>query len=84
MDIKALVVFLAVGAVSGWLAGKIMKGGGFGLLGDIILGVLGAIIGGSLFGRLGLVTAGLIGEIVTAVAGAVVLLFVIRLVKKGA
>ncbi len=78
-----LIVFLVIGVIAGWIAGVLMKGGGFGLLGNIAVGVVGAIIGGHRLGWLGLVATGLIGSIVTAVIGAVVLLYVIRVVKKG-
>jgi len=79
-----LLIFLAIGAVSGWLAGSIMRGGGFGLLGDIIVGIVGAVLGGYLFGLLGIsVGAGLAGPIVTATVGAMALLFVIRLIKRA-
>lgn len=82
MDITSLLIFLAIGAVAGWLAGNIMKGGGFGLLGNILVGVIGAFIGGWVFGLLGIAINGLIGSLVTAVAGAALLLFVVGLVKK--
>jgi uncharacterized membrane protein YeaQ/YmgE (transglycosylase-associated protein family) len=84
MDLTSLLIFLAIGAVAGWLAGVLMKGGGFGLIGDIVVGIIGAVIGGFLFGLLGLSAGGLIGSIVTATVGAVVLLLLIRLVKKAA
>jgi uncharacterized membrane protein YeaQ/YmgE (transglycosylase-associated protein family) len=83
MDVQALVIFLAIGAVAGWLAGTLMKGGGFGLLGNIIVGVIGALVGGLLFGFLGITATGLIGSIVTATVGAVLLLFLVGLMKKG-
>lgn len=70
MDYTGLLIFIALGAAAGYLAGMLMKRGGFGLAGNIIIGVIGAIAGGFLFGLLGL-----IGSIVTAVAGAAVLLF---------
>ena len=76
-----ILIFLAIGAVAGWLAGTIMKGGGSGLLMNIVIGVIGAVLGGVLFGLLGIKAAGLIGEIVTATVGAVVLLFIIGKVK---
>jgi uncharacterized membrane protein YeaQ/YmgE (transglycosylase-associated protein family) len=83
MNITGLLIFLAIGAVSGWLAGLIMRGGGLGLLGDIVVGIVGAVIGGHLFAFLGVSAgAGLAGSIVTATAGAVVLLWVIRLIKR--
>jgi uncharacterized membrane protein YeaQ/YmgE (transglycosylase-associated protein family) len=83
MDIMGLLIFLVIGAVAGWLAGTIMKGGGFGLLGNIVVGIVGGILGGFLFGLLGLVAYGLIGSIVTATVGAVVLLYLVRLIKKA-
>ncbi len=82
MNIISLLVFLAIGAVAGWIAGIIMKGGGFGLLVNMIIGVVGAVIGGFLFGLVGISTGGLVGSLITAVAGAVALLFVIKLIKK--
>lgn len=83
MDIQTLLIILAIGAVAGWLAGIIMKGGGYGLPGDIVIGIIGAFIGGFLFGLLGISAGGLIGQIITATVGAVVLIFVLRLVKKA-
>lgn len=83
MDIQTLLIFLAIGAVAGWLAGIILQGSGFGLLGDIVLGVIGAVIGGFLFGLLGFAAVGLIGQIISATVGAVVLVFVLRLLKKS-
>lgn len=78
-----MVIFLAIGAVAGWLAGKITKGRGFGLLGNIAVGIVGAVVGGFLFGLLGVSAGGLIGSIVTATVGATVLLFVVRTLKKA-
>lgn len=84
MDITGLLIFLAIGAVAGWLAGQLMKGGGFGLLGDIVVGILGSVAGGYLFGLLGISAGGgLAGSIVTATVGAMVLLFLIRLIKRA-
>lgn len=80
MDIQALIIFLAIGAVAGWLAGNLMKGGGFGLLGNIIVGIIGAVLGGFVFGLLGISAGGLIGA---ATAGAALLLFLIGLIKKA-
>ncbi len=83
MDITALLIILAIGAVAGWLAGIIMKGGGFGLIGDIIIGIIGAFVGGWLFGQLGIsIGTGIVNSIFTATIGAVVLLFVIGFIKK--
>jgi uncharacterized membrane protein YeaQ/YmgE (transglycosylase-associated protein family) len=83
LDITGLVIFLAIGAVAGWLAGTLMKGGGFGLLGNIVVGILGAVVGGFVFGLLGISAGGLIGSIVTATAGAALLLFVVGKIKKA-
>lgn len=83
MSVENLVIFLLVGVAAGWLAGRIMKGGGFGLFGDMIVGVIGAFLGGWLFGLLGISAGGLLGLLVTAFVGAVVLLFLIRLVKRS-
>jgi len=74
--------FLAIGAVAGWLAGQVMKGKGFGLLGNIVVGVIGAILGGYLFGILGFAAYGLIGSLITALVGAIVLLFIVGLFSK--
>lgn len=76
--------FLIIGAVAGWLAGQIMKGGGFGIVGNIIVGVVGGLLGGWLFGLLGVSAGGgLIGSLITALVGAVVLLFIASLIKKA-
>jgi uncharacterized membrane protein YeaQ/YmgE (transglycosylase-associated protein family) len=76
------ILFLLIGALAGWLAGKIMKGRGFGILGNMLVGVVGAFIGGFLFRAVGLAAYGLVGSLITATVGAVVLLFLIGLVKK--
>ena len=75
--------FAVVGLVAGWLAGVLMKGGGFGLVGDLVVGVLGALLGSFLFGALGISAGGFFGSIVVATVGAVVLIFLLRLVKRG-
>jgi uncharacterized membrane protein YeaQ/YmgE (transglycosylase-associated protein family) len=77
-----IIGFLIIGALAGWIAGQIMKGGGFGLLGNIVVGIVGAVVGGFLFGLLGLSAGGLLGSLITAVVGAVVLLAVVGLIKK--
>ena len=83
MDITGLLVFLAIGAVAGWLSGTLMKGRGFGLFGNIIVGIIGAVIGGFIFGLLGISMGGLVGSIVTATAGAALLIFVVSIIKKA-
>ena len=78
-----LLWFLIIGVAAGWLAGQLMKGGGYGLIGDLVIGVIGAFLGGWLFRTLGIAARGLIGSLVTATIGAVLLLFLIRLIKKA-
>ena len=74
--------FLIIGIIAGWLAGTITKGGGFGLIGDLVVGVVGSYIGGFLFSSMGLSTTyGTIGEIIMATIGAIVLLWIVRLFK---
>ncbi|BBD45736.1 MAG: GlsB/YeaQ/YmgE family stress response membrane protein [Petrimonas sp.] len=76
--------FIIIGAVAGWLAGNIMRGGGFGLLMNIVVGVVGALIGGWVFDLLGIGTGdGLIGSLITALVGAILLLWVISLFKRA-
>jgi len=76
--------FILVGLVAGWLAGQLMKGGGFGVIGDIVVGVLGALLGGFLFSSLGMsLGGGLLGAILVATLGAVLLIFVLRLIKRA-
>lgn len=77
-----LIIFLVIGALAGWLAGVIMKGGGFGIIGNIVVGILGSFLGGWLLPRVGLSFGGEFGGFVTAVIGAVILLFVVGLIKK--
>jgi uncharacterized membrane protein YeaQ/YmgE (transglycosylase-associated protein family) len=84
IDPTALVIWLLIGAIAGWLAGQIMGGGGFGLVGDIIVGIIGAFIAGELFPRLGFALGGgVVGAIIAAAIGACLLLFVVRLVRRG-
>lgn len=83
LNIEGLLVFLVIGAIAGWLAGLLVKGGGYGLLGNIVIGVVGATIGGSIFSAMGVATGGLLGAIITATVGAVVLLFIVRLIKRA-
>ncbi len=83
MDLVSLLIFLGLGALAGWLAGKILKGGGSGLLVNMIVGIIGSVVGGWTFGQLGIsIGNDLIGSLVTAVVGAMILLFIVGLVKK--
>jgi len=76
-----LLVFLLIGAVAGWIAGNLMKGGGYGLIGNMVIGVIGAFIGKYLFAFLGFSFAGMIGTLMAAVLGAVILIFIVGLIK---
>ena len=79
-----LFYFLIVGLIAGWLAGQVMKGGGYGVIADIILGILGAVLGGWIFGALGIWPGGgIIGAILVAFVGAVVLVWITRQIKKA-
>jgi uncharacterized membrane protein YeaQ/YmgE (transglycosylase-associated protein family) len=79
---EGLLYTVIVGLVAGWLAGQVMKGGGFGIVVDIILGILGGVVGGWLFGLLGLHAGGLIGRIVVSFVGAVILVWIVHQVKR--
>ncbi|HEY2135188.1 MAG TPA: GlsB/YeaQ/YmgE family stress response membrane protein [Xanthobacteraceae bacterium] len=84
MPIESLVVWLIVGAIAGWLAGQVVRGGGFGLIGDIVVGIVGAFIAGLLLPRLGIILgSGIIGAIIDAFIGAVILLVIVRLIKRA-
>ncbi|MFG1463687.1 GlsB/YeaQ/YmgE family stress response membrane protein [Xanthobacter sp. DSM 24535] len=76
-----LIGMLLIGAIAGWLAGQLFRGVGFGLLGNIAVGIVGALIGGFLFGNV-FIVGGLLGQIISATIGAVILLFIISLVKR--
>ncbi|MCR4965908.1 MAG: GlsB/YeaQ/YmgE family stress response membrane protein [Bacteroidales bacterium] len=77
-----IILYLLLGAVAGWVAGMLMKGGGFGLLMNIIIGVIGGFLGGWLMSLVGIQKGGLVWELIVSVIGAVVLLFIISLFKK--
>ena len=78
-----LIWFLLIGLAAGWLAGQIMSGGGFGVVGDIVVGVIGALIGGFLFQRSGVFAgSGLLGSLFIATIGAIILLFVLRMFRR--
>ena len=81
---EGLLVILFVGLVAGWLAGKIVRGTGFGIIGDIVVGIAGALIASFLFPKLGIhIGTGLISEIIYSAIGAIILLLVVRLVRGG-
>ena len=80
MTIESLLIWLLIGAVSGWLAGVVVKGGGFGILGNIVIGILGAFVGGWLFPKLGIsIGGGIIDTVAFATGGSIVLLLIVSL-----
>lgn len=84
MTVESLIIFLLIGAVAGWLAGVIVKGFGFGLVGNIVIGIIGAFIAGYLFPALNVsLGAGIIASILHATIGAVLLLLVVRVIKRA-
>jgi uncharacterized membrane protein YeaQ/YmgE (transglycosylase-associated protein family) len=84
MALEAILIILVIGAVAGWLAGQIVRGMGFGLIGNIVVGIVGAFIAGWLLPRLGIVIGGgMLGSIINATIGAVVLLVIVGLIRRG-
>jgi uncharacterized membrane protein YeaQ/YmgE (transglycosylase-associated protein family) len=75
--------WLIVGLIAGWLAGQVMKGGGYGVLADIVLGILGGVLGGYIFSRMGMGATSTLGSIIVAFIGAVILVGLTRLVKRA-
>ena len=80
---ESLLLFLLIGLVAGWLASRVLRGKSFGLVGDMIVGVIGAFLGGWLFTLLGITTGGIFGSLVTAFVGAVVFLYLLRIIKRA-
>ena len=84
MTVEGIIIMLVIGAVAGWLAGLIVQGIGFGLIGNIVVGIVGAIIAGWLFPKLGIsLGSGWVRDIINATIGAVILLVIIGLVKRA-
>ena len=81
--ITNLIWWVLVGLIAGWAAGKIMKGGGYGTVMDLVLGIVGAVVGGRLLGLFGIYAGGFIGTIVVAIIGAVFLIWISRMIKKA-
>src|SRR3954447_18833920 len=83
MSLTGLIWFLLIGLIAGWLAGQVMRGGGYGVVGDMIVGVIGALIGGWLFGVLHIGIGGLLGAIITAFVGAIILIALLRIIRRA-
>lgn len=79
-----LLWFILIGLAAGWLAGQIWKGSGFGVAGDIVIGIIGALLGGFVFRLFGLVAFGLLGQLIVATAGAIMLLWLLRTIRRTA
>jgi len=83
MDAQSIIIWLIVGAIAGWLAGMVVRGGGFGLIGDIIVGIIGAVIAGLLLPRIGIIIGGgFVAAVINAFIGAVILLIILRLLRR--
>ncbi len=78
-----LIWWIVVGLIAGWAAGKIMKGGGYGVVMDIVLGIVGAVVGGWLMGLVGIYSGSFIGTIIIAIIGAVFLIWISRMLRKA-
>ncbi len=78
-----LIWWILVGLIAGWTAGRIMKGGGYGIVMDIVLGIVGAVVGGWLMGLVGIYSGSFIGTIIIAIIGAVFLIWLSRMLKKA-
>lgn len=80
----SLVYFILVGLIAGWLASVLVKGGGAGVIGDIVVGIIGALLGGWIFGMLGISAGGgLAGAIITATIGAIIFILILRAIKRA-
>jgi uncharacterized membrane protein YeaQ/YmgE (transglycosylase-associated protein family) len=82
-DMPEWVWFIIIGIAAGWLAGQVMKGSGYGLLGDLIIGAIGGVVGGYVFGLLKIKSVGLLGALITATVGAILLIVVVRGIRRG-
>ena len=83
MDAESIVIWLIIGALAGWLAGRVVRGGGYGLIGDITVGIIGAVIAGWLLPRIGIIIGGgFIAAVINAFIGAVIQLIILRLLRR--
>ena len=80
----ALLIWIVIGGVAGWLASQVIRGGGFGLVGNVVLGIIGAVVAGWLFPVLGLsLGGGILGAIIAATVGAIIVLLIVSLIKRA-
>jgi uncharacterized membrane protein YeaQ/YmgE (transglycosylase-associated protein family) len=82
MSIESILILVVVGVIAGWLAGRLVKGRGFGLVGNMLLGIVGAFLGGWLFAEFRIVAPGIVGTVIAATVGASVVLLLTRIVKR--
>jgi uncharacterized membrane protein YeaQ/YmgE (transglycosylase-associated protein family) len=83
MDLEAIIIWLIIGAIAGWAAGQIVKGYGFGLIGNIVVGIVGAVLAGWLLQQLGIpIGGGILAAIINAIIGAVILLVLVGLIRR--
>lgn len=78
-----IIIWIVVGVIAGWLTGLVMKGRGYGLLGDLVIGLIGGLVGGWLFGFMGLSASGWLGQILVSFVGGVVLVAIVRLLRRA-
>ena len=84
MGIESIIVWLIVGAITGWLAGLIVKGGGFGLLGNIVIGIVGAVVAGWLLPQLGIrLGTGIVSAIINSAIGGIIVLVILSLIRRA-
>jgi uncharacterized membrane protein YeaQ/YmgE (transglycosylase-associated protein family) len=84
MALQALIIWLIIGALAGWLAGQVVKGMGFGLVGNIVIGIVGAVVAGWLFPRIGILgAAGFVWDVIRAAIGAIIVLVIVGFIKKA-
>jgi uncharacterized membrane protein YeaQ/YmgE (transglycosylase-associated protein family) len=79
----SIISFLIIGLLAGWIAGEMMRGQGYGMVGDIVVGIIGAFVGGFLFDVLGISAYGFIGSLVMSIIGAILFIFILRLLKRA-
>ena len=84
MGIESIIVWMIVGAIAGWLAGLIVKGGGFGLLGNIVIGIVGAVVAGWLLPQLGIrLGTGIVSAIINSAIGGIIVLVILSLIRRA-
>lgn len=83
LEPMSIIGWIVIGAIAGWLAGRIVEGGGFGFVGNLVIGIIGACVGGLILPQLGIIPASTFGNLLAATLGAVILLVVLGLMRRG-